>query len=59
MSRMAWYMLLSTDWRRSKIQVLLLNVYIRIMMLSCKHLGHSGDTVPIPNLQFKNKSERK
>ena len=37
----------------------LLNVDIRTVMESCSYLGHSGDTVLIPNLQLETKSERK
>ena len=39
--------------------VLLLYVDIRIMILSCSYLGHSGVTVLISNLQFKTDSGRK
>ena len=39
--------------------MLILHVDIRIMMLYCRYLGHSGDTVQILNLQFETKSGRK
>ena len=39
--------------------MLLLHVDIKIMMLSCRDLGHSGDTVLITNLQFETKSVSK
>ena len=39
--------------------MLILHVYIRIMILSCSYLGHSGDTVLVSNLQLETKSERK
>ena len=35
------------------VRVLLFNVDIIMMMLSCRYLGHSGDTMLIPNLQFE------
>ena len=42
-----------------KVRVLILNVYIRNMMLSCSYLGHSGENVLFLNLQFKTKNGRK
>ena len=38
---------------------LLLYVDIRFIVLSCIYLGHSGNIVLIPDLQFENKSGRK
>ena len=42
-----------------KRRVLLLHVNISIVILSCRYLGHSGDTVLISNLQFETKSGNK
>ena len=36
--------------------VLLLHIDINIMISSCSHLGHSGDTVVAYNIQLKTKS---
>ena len=58
MSKLAWYSLPGTYWRWYRLRTFLLNVNIRIMTLYCRHLGYSGDTVLIPNLQFKTKSGR-
>ena len=59
MSRLAWSRLFSIYWRWSRVRYLLLHVDIRFMMFSCSYLGHSGNTVLIPNLKFENKNGRK
>ena len=39
--------------------MLILNVDINIMMLSCSYLGHSDDTAVISNLQYGTKNGKK
>ena len=39
--------------------MLIFNVGISIMIIYCSYLGHSDDTVLIPNLQFETKHRRK
>ena len=58
-SRLAWFRLLGTDKRYSRVRVLMLHVDIMIVILFCSYLGHSGDTVLIWDLQFETKIERK
>ena len=59
MSILAWSRILGIDWRWYRVIVLLLNVDIGIIILSCRYLGHSGYTVLISNLKFESKSKRK
>ena len=51
--------LLGIDWRWYSVIFSILNVDIRLILLSWRYLGLSGDTVLIPNLQFETNSGRK
>ena len=59
MRRLAWSRILGTDYMWYRLRFLLLNVDVRIVMLSCIYLGNIGDTFLIPDLQFETKSGSK
>ena len=46
-------------WSWFIVLLFLLHDGIKVMMLLCRYLGHIGDTVLIPNLQFETKSGNK
>ena len=53
MNRRDWFILIGTDWRWSRVRVLLLHVDMRIIILSRSYLRHSGNTLIVTNLQLE------